>query len=173
VPKAISQLTGLKTLDSKTRAVWFVLAFLSPEDMDISLLLAAGSNDVPLLHLPASRTILDACAVESSRTGFLRRLDRNNWSWGHVTLQEAFRETMTWQEQIDALQTCSRLLLSRWPQSRRFKNVLHGFWPEFDSLHTHVRHLGTMYDSRCQADRSLKALTYDKYFSELLTLSMW
>lgn len=173
VPTCISRLTGRKVLNRKTRAVWSALAFLSPEEMDISLLLAAGPRGVPLLHLPASRASLDACAAESSQTGFLRQLDRNSWSWGHVTLQEAFRETMTWQEQIDALQTISQLLLSRWPQSRRFKHVLHGFWPEFDSLHMHVRHLGTMYTSRCQADRSLKALTYDKPFHKLLTLSTW
>jgi hypothetical protein len=171
--RIINLIATSRSLSAQTCAVCFALTCLDPVEIDESLLLAAGSSKVPLNDLPMTREYLKLCAKESARHGYTQYRDEHRLKWRHESLQDAFRATMTLQQQEEALQTTSLLLRARWPRQRRLISVLNGYWPEFDSLHTHVRHLSNLWISHCQENNSLDTLTQDTSFLDLLTRSIW
>lgn len=59
----------------------------------------------------------------------------------HRSVQDAVRSQLddeAWREGFH--EACDSILYS-WPSARKFKNILGGFWEEFDVLHSHVNHL--------------------------------
>jgi hypothetical protein len=90
----------------------------------------------------------------------------------HSTVQDYVRTRLddkTWSVSFDA--ACSSIDY-QWPSKRKLKNILGGFWEDFDYLHTHVHHLAD-----CLArDRLVDQLSsYDpgEDFKRLLIKHTW
>ena len=173
VPRIISHLTGLRALSAEADELCAVLACLDYVDIHESFLLAAAKCKVPLRNLPTTIKRLESCRRETVLHGYICTLGESRLCWNHESLQDAFQASMSLQQKIDALNTTSLLLLSHWPSRKKIRNVLLGFWPEFDSIHTHVRRLSRLWVSLSRQRGSLKALIRDEPFMQLLTLSTW
>jgi len=169
----IHQITSIRNLSDSADDMCSVLACLDPADMDESLLLAATACELPLRNLPKTRADLSRCASETSSLGFTRRQRESRLYWKCEKMQDAYHSSMPRQQRLDALETTSLLLLSRWPSRKKTKNILLGFWPEFDHLHTHVRRLSRLWVSIFHRPDSWERLSQDKSFTQLLTRSIW
>lgn len=89
----------------------------------------------------------------------------------HRTVQDWIRtqvDDKTWRDGFEA--ACSSLSY-QWPSKRKLKNIMGGFWEDFDNLHTHVHHL-----AECLTrDRLVDQLSYDPgdQFKRLLVYHTW
>ncbi|RYP05302.1 hypothetical protein DL764_003900 [Monosporascus ibericus] len=89
----------------------------------------------------------------------------------HKSVQDWIRtqvDDKTWRDGFEA--ACSSLSY-QWPSKRKLKNIMGGFWGDFDNLHTHVHHLA---DCLIQ-DRLVDQLSYDPgdEFKRLLVYHTW
>jgi hypothetical protein len=81
---------------------------------------------------------------------------KGHWTRPQI-LQEASLQSMDNQEFVDAFRTVSTLLLSQWPKPRKLGNVVRGYWPEFDSLHSNVWNLTILFADCEGATTSFRA----------------
>ncbi|RYP43988.1 hypothetical protein DL768_009500 [Monosporascus sp. mg162] len=89
----------------------------------------------------------------------------------HKSVQDWIRtqvDDKTWRDGFEA--ACSSLSY-QWPSKRKLKNIMGGFWEDFDSLHTHVHHLADC----LTRDRLVDQLSYDPgdEFKRLLVYHTW
>ncbi|KAM7194066.1 hypothetical protein V8F20_008162 [Naviculisporaceae sp. PSN 640] len=59
----------------------------------------------------------------------------------HRSVQDAVRSQLDDEAWRDGFHEACGSILYSWPSPRKFKNILGGFWEEFDDLHSHVNHL--------------------------------
>ncbi|RYP75966.1 hypothetical protein DL771_002038 [Monosporascus sp. 5C6A] len=89
----------------------------------------------------------------------------------HKSVQDWIRTQVddeTWRDGFEA--ACSSLSY-QWPSKRKLKNIMGGFWEDFDTLHTHVHHLADC----LTRDRLVDQLSYDPgdEFKRLLVYHTW
>jgi len=65
----------------------------------------------------------------------------------------------------------SRSVKRQWPPSRKIKNVLNGFWEEFDPLHSQLSHLAACYVEECDFTQTVHDPGMD--FKQLLINHTW
>lgn len=141
------------------------------------LLTRKSLGKVPLRKLPKSREELKVTFYHTSLQEFLEK--EGDHVRMHKVIQQAVRASMTPQAKIDAFNTTSLLLLSRWPSQKKFKNIVHGFWPEFDDLYGHVRVLGELAPTwscvleSTTGEQLLVPASPGGAFARLLTQSLW
>jgi hypothetical protein len=177
LPQFLLRYTAMQDLSTQANEACHVFACLDYHDMDARILLAGASFEVPLRTLPMTWSDLNSCVQETTQHGLLRISSENSLAWKHELIQEAFHALMTPLQMAAALNITSHLLLSRWPTRKKFRNIVYGFWPEFDNLHNHVHRLCRLVLSRLEemehASRLITMPVLDPSFVELLTRSIW
>ena len=160
------------TLSSASYALANVITFLDPHCIDDAILLGAQRyKDFPLSEFPMNdhdyfnakneliaHALLNAGADPSAfglhrvTAGSLRaKLDPNNFRQG--------------------FHCASRLLEAKWPSRRKMKNIIHGNWPEFDTLHSHVHEISSIFvdhDRKPKDGNPNQELSNDSYIRILL-----
>jgi hypothetical protein len=89
----------------------------------------------------------------------------------HKSVQDWIRgqvDDKTWRVGFES--ACSNLRY-QWPSRRKLKNIMGGFWEDFDNVHTHVHHLAYC----LKRDRLVDQLSYDPgdEFKKLLVYHTW
>lgn len=120
---------------------------------------------------PGSEKALSEAASRLVRLAMVDIDGPRDWSCPSI-IQESVRGQLddeTWRDGFN--EACSSIWY-HWPSSRKLKNIMGGFWEDFDQLHSHVHHLA----SCLVLDRlDDKATSYDpgEEFTRLLVYHTW
>lgn len=129
-------------LDTTEASVFDVLCFFDPVGVQDRVLLGAQrSNDLPLRFFPRNSQELSGIIKQLWDCSLIEIDELKASSSVHRVIQDATKASMDYDRWNNALQTASILVQTQWPSKRKFRNILDGFWPEFDALHSHVHSL--------------------------------
>jgi hypothetical protein len=140
----LEKIVSLKVneLDTAEACVFDVLCFFDPEGVQDRILLGAQrSRDLPLQLFPRDSQTLTGTMDQLWKFSLIEVNESKTSSTVHRTVQEAAKASMEYVRWNNALQTASILVQTQWPSERKLRNILQGFWPEFDALHSHVHSL--------------------------------
>jgi NB-ARC domain len=135
------------------------MAFLDPDRIQHNVLLASQLHNCD----QAAVTFVHASIEELWRSALCDVDMSGSFSIIHRSVAEWLQENMTDDAWDGALVRASRCLQRQWPQRRKLRNVIDGFWPEFSLLHSHLQHTANacLHGERhrlTDADDSLKQL---------------
>lgn len=151
-------------LSTKAQKLFAVLAYLNPHGISDSLLLAQNRLDGIDDYLPADENELITIIHELTRAHLIQVTQDAKSVQVHNERQDVLRSLLDLKQNKIAFRVASKACHQKWPSVKKFRNVLEGFWPEFDELHGHAHHLTTHW--RPQFDSS-------DDFAQLITLSSW
>ena len=171
----VSQPSISRTLSSASRALVSVITFLDPYHIEDAILLGAQRyRDLPLKAFPmtdqgyydAKEELLlqDLCHDIGSHSFEICRVTRGSL--------RAKLDPIQFRQGFDC---ASQLLHARWPSKRKLRNVVLGNWPEFDSLHSHVHELSSIFieHDRRQDGRIYGQELLTNAYMQTLLLSTW
>ena len=171
----VSQPSISGTLSSASRALASVITFFDPYHIEDAILLGAQRyKDFPLKAFPmtdqgyydAKDELLshDLCHNVGSHSFELCRVKRS-----------ALRAKLDPIQFRQGFGCASQLLHARWPSKRKLRNVVLGNWPEFDSLHSHVHELSSIFieHDRRQDDGVYSQELSNNAYMQILLLSTW
>jgi len=160
----------LCTLSNPASSLWVLLCFYDTTRVPKRLVLTArhrekdaGSN----CDISEAATLLWKSALldidESQTEATYYHMHRSVQDWMRTRLDDE-----AWSHGFKA--ACSSIS-HHWPSKRKLKNVMGGFWEDFDNLHSHVHHLADC----LTRDRLLHQVTYDPgdEFKRLLVYHNW
>jgi hypothetical protein len=153
-----------KALSSKAQGLLAVLSYLNGHGISESLLLAQDFLGEVEDHLPTNDGELSTLVQELTQVRLVQIAANTNSIQIHNERQRALRSLLDSKQNNDAFSIASTICRKQWPSVKKFKNVLKGFWPEFDELHGHAHHLTTQWQPEFDD-------TDD--FMQLITLSSW
>jgi hypothetical protein len=126
-------------LDNAEACVFDVLCFFDPVGVQDRILLGAQrSRDLPLQLFPRDSQALTGTMDQLWKCSLIEVNESKTSSIVHRIVQEAAKASMDYERWNNALQTASILVQTQWPSERKLPNIVQGFWPEFDALHSHV-----------------------------------
>ena len=101
--------------------------------------------------------------VDNSRAESSYQMQKSVQDWIRTQVDDQM-----WRDGFSA--ACSSLSY-QWPSKRKLKNIMGGFWEDFDNLHTHVHHLADC----LTRDRLADQVSYDPgdQFKRLLVYHTW
>ena len=101
--------------------------------------------------------------VDLGREGRIERV--------HELVQDVLLHNLDDQTWADGFESVCQSVAYGWPSKRKLRNVMHGYWEDFDTLHAHVHRLA--YPLR--RDRLYKRSRYDPSdtFKRLLVHHTW
>ena len=162
-------------LSSASYALASVITFLDPYRIEDAILLGAQRyKDFPLQAFPMT----DQGYYDAKEELLLHDLCQDV---GSDSLEICRVTHSSLRAMLDPVQfrqgfgCASQLLHARWPSKRKLKNIVLGNWPEFDSLHSHVHELSSIfieYDRRQDGGINGQELSNNAYMETLL-LSTW
>ncbi|ETS83463.1 hypothetical protein PFICI_05339 [Pestalotiopsis fici W106-1] len=129
---------AISNLDARQTRLLGSLSFLKPDR--ISKRLAGVCSYLPKDDAGYG----DSIAATSRQLWKLSLLDMDETETNfrmHSSTQSKIRSDMDETAWNDLFLAVSAGLDSQWPSQRKFKNIIHGFWDDFQSLHDHTHHL--------------------------------
>ena len=171
----VSQPSISQTLSSASSALISVITFLDPYHIEDAILLGAQRyRDFPLRAFPMT----DQSYYDAKEELLLQGLCHDNGSHS-FEICRVTRSSL--RAKLDPIQfrqgfgCASQLLHARWPSKRKLRNVVLGNWPEFDSLHSHVHELSSIFieHDRRQDGRIYGQELWTNAYMQILLLSTW
>jgi len=164
-------------LSSASSALTNVITFLNPYNINDAMML--GAQRFKDLNFPLSAyPMTDQGYFDAKDELLLQSLCQVGASDSvdiHRVTHEALRAKLDPVDYKLGVRCASQLIEACWPSNRKIKNVVLGNWPEFDSLHSHVSTLSTIFmehDQRRQGKGRAQELLNDAYVRILLQ-STW
>ena len=143
------------SLSSGSYALACVIPFLDPSCIDDAILLGAQRyKDFPLSAFPKNdRDYFDAKKELIAQALLTAGADASACNLHRVTAG-SLRAKLDPHNFRQGFHCASRLLEARWPSRRKMRNILLGNWPEFDTLHSHVHELSSIFVDHDQKRKS-------------------
>lgn len=162
-------------LSSRSDALANVLTFLDPYQIDDVILLGAQRcTEFPLKDFPMTDDDYFGTKYELSSHALLRA-GADSLEIHRVT-HRSLRNRLDPVRFRQGFHCACKLLEKRWPSRRKMKNVVLGNWPEFDSLHSHVHELSSIYVEylcRLKDYMSEELKLVNEAYLKILLLSTW
>ena len=164
---------GMDRLDQPATSLLVTLSFHDPHRISKRLLRTVKlPRSWKISRLDPESTLTNATAllwrsafldVDASQPDSTYQMHKSvqDWIRGQV-------DDETWRVGFES--ACSNLKY-QWPSRRKLKNIMGGFWEDFDNVHTHVHHLAYC----LTRDRLVDQLSYDPgdEFKKLLVYHTW
>lgn len=163
------------TLSSASRALVGVMSFLDPYHIEDAILLGAQRyRDFPLKEFPMTDQGYYDAKEELLLQDLCHDIGSHSFEICRVT-SSSLRAKLDPIEFRQGFGCASQLLHARWPSKRKLRNVVLGNWPEFDSLHSHVHELSSIFieQDRRQDGRIHGEELWTNAYMQILLLSTW
>ena len=137
-------LLAIRTNDLNTgeSSLFNTLCFFDPEGVQQRfLLIGEGGTELPLRNFPRDESKLHSSLKHLWCSSLVEIKEERKVHYVHQTVQDFVRARMDSQTFNDAFSTASTLCRAQWPPKRKFQNIVKGFWPQFDSIHSQVQSL--------------------------------
>lgn len=134
--------TKIGALDEIGSQLFEVLCFFDTTGVQDRLLLGAQrSKNLPLEFFPRNNEALSGTLKHLWSASLIEVNEFDKKCSVYRTIQDITRASMDCNTFNDCFQTASILVQAQWPPKRKYGNIINGFWPDFDHLHTHVQSL--------------------------------
>ncbi|KAF7681063.1 hypothetical protein GT037_000039 [Alternaria burnsii] len=151
----------LAKLSPDARRLMAVLSYMDPDAAHTSLVRAVfertlspeDSDSVDLRFIEASHDLANLALIDKPEGGTVFTM--------HRLMQMVTRQYISQNETREIYKALTYVWGTQWPSDRKFPNVLHGFWAEFDDI---MNQLWRMTDHVSSSVLSLNAL--DEYIDE-------
>jgi hypothetical protein len=156
---------GINQLSADAKQVLAILAYTDPDDTKISLLQDTFQRSIAPY---GSESVDDRClaAIEQLKSWSLCLYDRDRVRT-HRIVRTEIRHISTLETERCTLKALTSALGAQWPSHRKFRNVLHGFWPDFDDLLGQCRSVADFLNNLDLDNTSLQK-SYRNHLSEAI-----
>ncbi len=162
-------------LSSASDALASVITFLDPYHIEDAILLGVQRyKDFPLKAFPMTDQGYYDAKEELLSHDLCHNVGAHSFEICRVT-RSSLRAKLDPIQFKQGFGCASQLLHARWPSKRKLRNVVLGNWPEFDSLHSHVHELSSIFiehDRRQDGGIYSQELSNNAYM-QILLLSTW
>jgi len=137
---SINDIISIKVdaMDTVEFSVFNVLCLFDPEGVQDKLLFGAERSDcLPLQLFPRNSQALSSIMQQLWKSSLIENRYDKLW-YVQQTVQDAVKSNMDYETFNDSFQTACLLVKAQWPPKHRLRNIINGFWPEFDALHSQV-----------------------------------
>ncbi|CAN9079432.1 unnamed protein product [Alternaria sp. RS040] len=146
------------TLSPDARQLLAVLSYMDPDAALTSLVQAVFEKAIPLEDLVVVDDRLRAATEQLTNLALIRSVRQDEAFTIHRLIQDSMQSNISRDEKDHTLRCLTSVLGAQWPSDRKFRNVLHGFWAEFDDIINQFRrvvdHLSPMYDRRVRGNNN-------------------
>lgn len=163
-------------LSSTSLALVNVIAFLDPYCIDDAILLGAQRyKDVPLSAFPMKDDDYFDAKNELIAHALLAVSADFNALCIHRVTARSLRAKLHPDNFRVGFQLACQLLEARWPSRRKMKSIVLGNWPEFDTLHSHIHELSSIFANEFQKEENgrLTQESSNYTYLKVLFLSTW
>ncbi|KAB2102796.1 hypothetical protein AG0111_0g8686 [Alternaria gaisen] len=122
------------TLSPDARQLLAVLSYMDPDAARTSLVQAVFEKAIPLEDLVIVDDRLRAATEQLTNLALIRSVRQDEAFTIHRLIQDSMQSNISRDEKDHTLRCLTSVLGAQWPSDRKFRNVLHGFWAEFDDI---------------------------------------
>jgi hypothetical protein len=127
------------TLSPDARQLLAVLSYMNPDVARTSLIQAVFEKTLLLGDLAIVDDRLRMATEELTHLALIQSVRDGGAFTIHRLIQVLMQETISRDEKRHTLRALTSVLGAQWPSDRKFRNVLHGFWAEFDNVMNQYR----------------------------------
>lgn len=162
-------LSKVEELDANDALLFRSLCLLNTSGVQERILLGAQrSKQLALRRFPQSSETLSRSLSQLWKLSLIDTNEEECLSWVPHAIQDAAISSMGFETWTMSLNAAAALIQEQWPSKRKFRNIVSGFWPDFDHLHSHA---WSIFDS-CHASHH-PVRDSDNILKRLLMNSIW
>jgi hypothetical protein len=162
---------AVRSLSVDARRILALLSYLDPENTRESFIAAVSERFPSLSGDPdQAEERFETALQELKVRQFVENVEDGDRVQVHRQLQDHMRNSMRADEKRETLKDIISLLTTQWPSRKKFRNCLHGFWPEFDDVIDTCRRVFVIMDG---LDDCHSLSIMDVEYTRILLLSLW
>jgi hypothetical protein len=127
------------TLSPDARQLLTVLSYMDPDAARTSLVQAVFEKTLLLEDLAIVDDRLRAATEQLTHLALIQSVRDGDAFTIHRLIQDSMQKNASRDEKCHTLRALTSVLGAQWPSDRKFRNVLHGFWAEFDDIMNQCR----------------------------------
>lgn len=160
-------LASEERLSESCRCVLQTMSLLDPERIPHRMLL--DSQEIHCCGRQSAESVVQSALHELWRNALCEIDASGMYSRIHPAIATCVQMNMS-DEALDmALDRTSRYISLQWPPRHKLRNIIDGFWPEFQHLHSHVHHTANV----CLQSTSRRVFPDSSSLRQLLFLHSW
>ncbi|KAH7072576.1 hypothetical protein FB567DRAFT_538406 [Paraphoma chrysanthemicola] len=163
---------AVRSLSNDARRILALLAYLDPDNTQTSFIEAVAERFVASSSnsFEQSEERFKQALEELKLRHLIATADKGKRLQIHRALQYHIRHSMSVHEEQETLRDMISLLIVQWPSAKKFRNCLHGFWPEFDDVMDTCLRFVVVIDG---LDESTTDMVIGSRFTNMLCQSLW